>query len=85
MDGPERLEVLPEPHCLIDLFPRMIGSEALVVWGVPVLGGDHQTIEVATSSQAISDRYDFVAPRNRQRTTGHEVQLQVDQDERAFH
>ena len=78
MDGPEDLRQAVQFDHVAGPLAGVIGGEAAVAGGVPVLRGDD---EVEFVLQAVRDGNDRVAVGDGQRAAGDEVVLNVDEDE----
>jgi hypothetical protein len=78
VDGPKDLREAVEIDAVAWLSSGMIGREAAVIGGVPILSG-HDDFE--TRLEKIHDRDDQIALGNRQRAAGDEVILDIDENE----
>jgi hypothetical protein len=78
MHGPERLAEAVELDLLEGGAARVVGGEAAVVGGVPILGGDD---DGESPHEFIGDWDHLVAVGHSEGTSGKEVVLDVDEDE----
>ena len=78
MDGPEDLRLPVEVDQIAHAPARMVGGEADVLCGMPVLRGHDQT---ETLLQGVGQRDDLIAAGHCQCAAWQEIVLKVDQDQ----
>lgn len=77
MHRPESLREAVEVDLVVDLFAGMIGGEAAVIRGMPILCRDH---DWERRLKFVYDGNDLITVRNSERARRHEVVLDVHQD-----